>query len=327
MSLFSLRRSLSRLPHTAVACAIVIAAASACSSSHPSGDASSGNPDATADSGTSQSDADQVGSVPEDMLSDEKGVEASGTSTNPSATASDPFGDLKEKVTPSEKKEETASTEVKDDSDPFKDATEKSEPVAGSGKIERYTVKAGDTLMKIAFQIYGDVDRWKDLHELNQEALKGKVGLRKGMKLRYDAPVESFSPEQLAHSYEIKKGDTLAGIADDVYGKKMKYKKLQAYNKHLIKNPNRIFAGFTIYYDITEKEMAEAEARKAQKAAGGGGAPSKAQPSTVPSAISPPGPRAPGPNVAVTPSASDSSAMPGPGAPPGPPGPAAPVQQ
>jgi nucleoid-associated protein YgaU len=319
MSLFSLRR----LPHTAVACAIVIAAASACSSSHPSGDASSGNPDATADSGTSQSDADQVGSVPEDMLTDEKGVEASGTSTNPAATAADPFGDLKEK-TP-EKTEEAASTDVKDDSDPFKDSSSsKAESIAGSGKIERYTVKAGDTLMKIAFNLYGDVDRWKDLHELNQEALKGKSGLRKGMKLRYDAPVESFTPEQLAHSYEIKKGDTLAGIADDVYGKKMKYKKLQAYNKNLIKNPNRIFAGFTIYYDITEKEMAEAEARKAQKAAGGG-APAKA-PSAVPSAISPPA-RPASPSVAVTPSASDSSALPGPGAPPGPPGPPLPVQQ
>ena len=324
MSLFSLRR----LPRTAIVCAVVLAAASACSSSPPSGDASSGNPDATADSGTSQSDADQVGSVPEDMLNDEKGVEASGTSTNPKATSADPFGDLKEKVTPSEKMEENAdaSTEVKEDADPFKDST-KPESIAGSGKIERYTVKAGDTLMKIAFNLYGDVDRWKDLHELNQEALKGNTGLRKGMKLRYDAPVESFSPEQLAHSYEIKKGDTLAGIADDVYGKKMKYKKLQSYNKNLIKNPNRIFAGFTIYYDITEQEMAEAEARKAQKAAGGG-EPSRAQSSTVPSAISPPSARAPGPNVAVTPSASDSSAMQGPGAPVGPPpGPAAPVQQ
>lgn len=316
MSLFLIHR----LPTAAIACAIVLAAASACSSSHPSGDAASGNPDATPDSGTAQSAADQVGSVPEDMLSDEKSVEASGTAVNPEATAADPFGDLKEKVNPDEKaedkaEEQAASTDVKDG--------EAAGSSAGSGKIERYTVKAGDTLMKIAFNLYGDVDRWKDLHELNQEALKGKTGLRKGMKLRYDAPVESFTPEQLAHSYEIKKGDTLAGIADDVYGKKMKYKKLQAYNKHLIKNPNRIFAGFTIYYDITQQEMADAEARKAQKAAGGGAPPSRARASTVPSAISPP-PPAPAPNVAVTPSASDSSAIPGPGVQPGPP---VPVQQ
>jgi nucleoid-associated protein YgaU len=316
MSLFSLRR----LPLTAIACAVLFSAMSACSSSHPSGEASSGNPDATPDSGTSQSNADQVGSVPEDMLSDEKGVEASGTAVNPEATAADPFGDLKEKVNPAEKAQEkkeelAAASEEKVGGDPFKmDEPAGSSP--GSGKIERYTVKAGDTLMKIAFNLYGDVNRWKDLNELNQEALKGNTGLRKGMKLRYDAPVESFSPEQLAHSYEIKKGDTLAGIADDVYGKKMKYKKLQAYNKHLIKNPNRIFAGFTIYYDVTQQEIADAEARKAQKAAGGGS--NGSQPSSIPSAISPPS-GAKAAHLAVSPSASDSSAIPGPGAVVGPP--------
>ncbi|MGZ3658572.1 MAG: LysM peptidoglycan-binding domain-containing protein [Bdellovibrionota bacterium] len=304
----------SRFSIQAVTLAAILAAGSSCSSSHPSGDAASGNPDGAVESG--KSDADQVGSVPEDMLNDEKGVEASGTAANPEATAADPFGDLKEKENPKE------ATTVADDEKTL------SEPgsSAGSGKMEKYTVKAGDTLMKIAFNIYGDVDRWKDLHELNQEALKSGSALRKGMKLRYEAPVEAFSPEQLSHSYVIKKGDTLAGIADDVYGKKMKYKKLQAYNKKLIKNPNKIFAGFTIFYDITEQEMADAEARRAQKAAGGGTAPSSApaQPSTVPSAISPP-PPAPAPNVAVTPQASDNSAVPGPGSPSA--GPPAPTPQ
>jgi hypothetical protein len=181
-------------------------------------------------------------------------------------------------------------------------------------------VKAGDTLMKIAFQIYGDVDRWKELHELNQAKLKTGSALRKGMKLKYDAPVEAYSPHELAHSYLIKKGDTLAGIADDVYGKKQKYKKLQSYNKRLIKNPNRIFAGFTIFYDITDQEMAEAEAHRAQKAAGGGGAPAPAPAPAVPSAINPPPAPTPAP-VAVNPSASDNSTVPGPGAAAGPPSP------
>jgi len=283
----------------------ILLGASACSSSKPAGDGTTGNPDAAPDATSPQSSADQVGSVPEDMLADEKGVDSSGAAANPEATPADPFGDLKKKEEP------------KDESTEVADAKDAATLTAGSGKMETYTVKAGDTLMKIAFQVYGDVDRWKDLHEQNQEQLKNGSALRKGMKLRYDAPVEAFQPEQLSHSYEIKKGDTLAGIADDVYGRKMKYKKLQAYNKHLIKNPNRIFAGFTIFYDITEKEIAEAEAHRAQKAAGGGGgAPAPA----VPSALSPP-PMAPAPNVAVTPQATDNSAMPGPGAPPGPPAP------
>jgi LysM repeat protein len=292
-----------------------------CSSSKPAGEGS-GNPDATPDSSTTQSNADQVGSVPEDMLADEKGVEGSGTSPNPEASSSDPFGDLKQKEEP--KQEATA---VEDSSDKDLNALTQASGAesgssgssAGSGKMDTYTVKPGDTLMKIAFQIYGDVDRWHDLHELNAAKLKGGA-LRKGLKLKYEVPMDAFQPEQLSHSYLIKKGDTLAGIADDVYGKKMKYKKLQAYNKKLIKNPNRIFAGFTIFYDITDKEMAEAEARRAQKAAGGGGAPAPApaQPAPPPpSALTPP-PAPKAPNVA-----SDNSAVPGPGAQQGPPAPTA----
>ena len=290
-----------------------ILVASSCSSSPPAGESGLGNPDASPDSSTSQSNADQVGSVPEDMLADEKGVESTGTSENPQASAADPFGDLKTKTNPEAQKSDLATAS----DDPFSDI-DHSAPAApsGSGKMGTYSVKAGDTLMKIAFSIYGDVDRWKDLHDLNQGKLKNSNVLRSGMKLRYEEPSQSFSPEQLSHSYLIKKGDTLAGIADDVYGKKQKYKKLQAFNKHLIKNPNRIFAGFTIFYDITEKEMAEAEARRAQKAAGGGGS------GSVPSAIAPP-PPPPAPSVANYPSASDSSAVPGPGAQQGPPAPTA----
>jgi nucleoid-associated protein YgaU len=289
----------------------ILLGAAGCSSTKPSGDAASGNPDSGADAATTQSSADQVGSVPEDMLADEKGVESSAKSETPAASSSDPFGDLKEKSAPE------ASTEVADQNELPKDGSDTAGK-GNSGKFDTYTVKAGDTLMKIAFHLYGDVDRWKDLHELNQAKLKSGSALRKGMKLKYEAPNEAFSAEQLSHSYLIKKGDTLAGIADDVYGKKMKYKKLQAYNKRLIKNPNRIFAGFTIYYDITEKEMAEAEAHRAQKAAGGGGG--AAAPNAVPSALSPPAP-VPAPSVAVSPSATDNSAVPGPGAQPGPPAP------
>ncbi|HEY8278634.1 MAG TPA: LysM peptidoglycan-binding domain-containing protein [Bdellovibrionota bacterium] len=280
----------------------------ACSNTPPAGD--SGNPEAGA-ADSSASSADAVGSVPEDMLSNEKGgQESSDSSEAAAATEPDPFSDLKEK-----EDEESKTADASDES---------GSSSAGTGEMDAYTVKAGDTLMKIAFKLYGDVDRWKDLHDINRQALKGGSNLRKGMKLRYEVPSAPFEPEQHGHSYEIKKGDTLAGIADEVYGKRNKYKKLQSYNRRLIKNPNKIFAGFTIFYDITEKEMAEAEARKAQKAAGGGGMPAPAAP--VPSAIAPPQEAAPaaGPNVATTPSAADTSAVPGPGAPAaGPPAPAA----
>lgn len=263
--------------------------ATGCSSSQTGGDGGDAFP---LDAGP-ESSADAVGSIPEDMLADAEGH------GEPAAAASgDPFNDLNEKP------EAQAAND-----DPFADLQEKHETTAQAGGIDdllveggasqvsggshssalsgetaSYHVKAGDTLMKIAFSIYGDIDRWKDLQDWNRDALKGGNALRKGMTLKYETPAEAFSPEQLAHSYLIKTGDTLAGIADDVYGRREKYKKLQSYNPRLIKNPHRIFAGFTLFYDITQEEMAEAEARRQQKASGGAIHMSDA---SVPSAVQP----------------------------------------
>ena len=285
---------------------LVAIAGTACSNSKP---ASEGNvPEDMLANAEGGSQADAVGSIPEDslMAPGEEPTSAAAPANEAEALVSsskatdNPFSDLKE----NEKSDSLAVIE---------DGEKKEE---GTGSMDTYTVKAGDTLMKVAFSIYGDIERWKDLQEWNQASLKKRKGLRKGMKLQYEVPATAFNPEQRAHAYEIKKGDTLAGIADEVYGRKMKYKKLQGYNRQLIRNPNRIFAGFTIYYDITQKEMAEAEARRQERMAGGGGDHS------VPSSLVPPPTdlTAPPPPIAVAPpapaSTGESSAVPLPPPPP-----------
>lgn len=252
---------------------LALAFGQGCSSSQTSDDA-------PMEAGGLESGADAVGSIPEDMLANEElpmssDVAAGETETKEEPAAAtgeaDPFADL-----------------VEGGSSTSADAlgVAENEPVNTelSGSSDTYTVKPGDTLMKIAFTIYGDIDRWKELHDWNRASLKKASELKVGMKLTYETPVQAYSPEEKAHSYIIKQGDTLAGIADEVYGRKMKYKKLQNYNNHLIKNPNRIFAGFTIFYDITQQEMAEAEARRNERMAGG----DMPAPSSVPSVISPP---------------------------------------
>jgi nucleoid-associated protein YgaU len=258
---------------------------------------------------STESAADPVGSIPEDMLAAEEGTpegDPAAASTEGASTesAADPFADLKEKESSSDS---LAVTEDGESSN------------ATTGEAEWYSVKSGDTLMKIAFTIYGDIDRWKDLFDWNRGTLKKASQLNVGMKLKYEAPSNSFQPKQLAHTYTIKPGDTLANIADEVYGRKMKYRKLQNYNKRLIKNPNRIFAGFTIFYDITEQEMAEAEARRKERLAEGGGA-SPMDSSPIPSAISPPPEAAPAPApiaASPPPPAPSSLAPPPPPPPPG----------
>lgn len=127
----------------------------------------------------------------------------------------------------------------------------KNEPIADSSepqKIKFYKVKKGETLMQIAFKIYGDVSRWKDLKKLNQEKVSRNTALATNMTLKYAAPSKEFvwNPEGIA--YLIKNGETLGIISSNVYHTPTKWKNIWENNKPLIKNPNIIYSGFTLYY-------------------------------------------------------------------------------
>jgi hypothetical protein len=64
--------------------------------------------------------------------------------------------------------------------------------------------------------------------------------------------------ERNGESYLIKKGDTLGLISNDVYGTTRKWKKLWENNRQLIKDPNRIYAGFYLYY-VPERKLTREE--------------------------------------------------------------------
>ncbi len=119
-----------------------------------------------------------------------------------------------------------------------------------TSETSHYTVKSGETLMQISFKLYGDISKWKTLRELNQTTLSdGNV--RKGMKLKYYVPETPFSWSPAGTPYLIKNGDTLGTISNSVYQTPKKWKTIWENNKPLIKNPNKIYAGFTLYY-LTE---------------------------------------------------------------------------
>jgi nucleoid-associated protein YgaU len=240
-----------------------------CSSTPPTSE--DGSETASAESTSS---SDEVGSTPEDtLLADEaKPTEETAATTEAEQPAADPFKDLQATAAPSDGASNLSTIESG----------------SGGGEQKSYTVKSGDTLMKIAFTIYGDVDRWKDIQSWNAAKIKHANKLSAGMSLSYEAPSAPFNVQELGHTYLIKKGDTLAIIADEVYGRKMKFKKLQKFNSHLVKNPNKIFAGFTLYYDITEQEVAEAEARRQQRLAGNAPAPAPEAPPPTPASEAPP---------------------------------------
>jgi LysM repeat protein len=115
-----------------------------------------------------------------------------------------------------------------------------------SGDTQSYKVKKGDTLMKIAFESSGDVYRWKEIYEANRDKISDPNGLKRGTVLQV-VFVRSGGPQD-GEKYLIQKGDTLGKISSNLYGTPRKWRELQQKNSELIQDPNRIFAGFYLYY-------------------------------------------------------------------------------
>lgn len=154
------------------------------------------------------------------------------------------------------------------ESAPVASATEEtySEPVASApvstgGGNELYGVQSGDTLMKIAFKVYGDVYQWRKVLDDNSDRISNPAHLVSGTQLRVDnAASEGYYEGH--ERYLIKSGDTLGTISSDVYGTKQKWKDLWKMNDGLIKDPNRIYAGFFLRYTMSEQEHQDSERLK-----------------------------------------------------------------
>ncbi|MBF4768618.1 LysM peptidoglycan-binding domain-containing protein [Nocardioides agariphilus] len=86
-------------------------------------------------------------------------------------------------------------------------------------KVERYTVKRGDSLWRIAEDRLGDGARYVELVELNKAVLDGRPDfLLPGTVLR--VPVAETAP---AGTYVVQPGDTLSEIAEDELGDAEEY--------------------------------------------------------------------------------------------------------
>lgn len=131
-----------------------------------------------------------------------------------------------------------------------------SAPVEGTS----YTVKAGDTLMKISWEQYGTLFRWREIYESNKSRIADPNHVPPGTII--ELPSEGRNPaaavEHNGEQYLIVKGDTLGKISGKVYGTLEKWKKLWENNRQLIRDPNKIYAGFYLYY-VPETKMTSTE--------------------------------------------------------------------
>jgi len=58
---------------------------------------------------------------------------------------------------------------------------------AAGGGTRTYTVKAGDSLSKIAKQMYGDASQWKKIHQANADKIKDPDMIQPGWTLNIPA--------------------------------------------------------------------------------------------------------------------------------------------
>lgn len=119
------------------------------------------------------------------------------------------------------------------------------------GEEDTYEVVGGDTLMLIAFKLFGDYRFWKNLAKWNESFLDLKNEIDIGMKLRFfSGKQKSFWPPG-GNPYLIKRGDFLTKISQKIYGTSQRWVSLFKKNRLMIKDPDLIFAGFTLFYKKT----------------------------------------------------------------------------
>ena len=117
------------------------------------------------------------------------------------------------------------------------------------GKEDQYEVVGGDTLMLIAFKLFGDFNYWKELAKWNRDFLGKNYDINIGMNLKFfNLKTKNLWPPS-GNPYMIKKGDFLTKISEKIYGTSKKWRKIFKRNKLMVKNPDLIFAGFTLFYD------------------------------------------------------------------------------
>ncbi|MBU6152819.1 MAG: LysM peptidoglycan-binding domain-containing protein [Bdellovibrionales bacterium] len=123
-----------------------------------------------------------------------------------------------------------------------------------------YTVQKGDTLMKISWEQYGDLFRWREIYALNKSKIADPNNVPPGTVIQIAGQGRSpaSAMERNGEQYLIVFGDTLGKISGKVYGSMGKWKKIWENNKRLIRDPNKIYAGFYLYY-VPEAKMTSRE--------------------------------------------------------------------
>lgn len=217
----------------------------ACSGSKLANEAEGALEDAQTELEEGVEDAEDALEDAEDDLAEEVGLDGD------EEEGEDEFAEDGEEAADEEVAEDDSETVEEDISpDQMADSGSPAPSMEMTGSDGWYAVQPGDTLMIIAFKIYGDYDRWRSLASWNSGRLGPNYSVSVGQKLKYDEPAQKFEWNPSGNPYLIRSGDTLGTISRDTYGTMSYWRNIWKNNTPLIKDPNRIFAGFTIYTPV-----------------------------------------------------------------------------
>lgn len=113
-------------------------------------------------------------------------------------------------------------------------------PQAESAHV--HTVASGDDLWTLAERYYGDGLDWRRIADANPEVLTGGPDeLVVGWGLRIPGVAAADGP-----TVQVQRGDTLATLADGVYGDADQWPRIQAANPELVTDPDHIEPGWRL---------------------------------------------------------------------------------
>lgn len=124
---------------------------------------------------------------------------------------------------------------------------------AMTGQVGNYTVQPGDTYMLIAFKLYGDYRKWKNVADMNPGT--SSAMLKAGQNINFNMPEQPFVWNPQGNPHLIQGGETLGTISNDKYGTAGRWRDIYNNNQPMIQDPNMIFAGFTLYW-IPDRDLA-----------------------------------------------------------------------
>ncbi|MCR4325067.1 MAG: LysM peptidoglycan-binding domain-containing protein [Candidatus Curtissbacteria bacterium] len=128
--------------------------------------------------------------------------------------------------------------------------TELTTPEGAESDAKKHTVTEGESLAKISETIYGSQDFWPQLAQVNNIANPNvlSAGITLDIPDKVDLEQGKFGAPDVATSYQVKEGDTLFKIAEEVYKDGSRWTEISRANG-LGRLPNGnplVFAGSTI---------------------------------------------------------------------------------